>query len=183
LKALGALKVTFIVLLPLGAFGLLSASSGMPAGAAGVSQITLSCSSPPPESASTNGCSVTTTNAQLPGSIYASSTGTYDFFGGFWIWCQGPAQQGTPYGPDCSGSTYIEEVNLTTSTGVYDATHITGTSSEGGPTGVQVTFTTSDDDMTCTLDVPSSPTHGASNSLSGTCDGQSITFGSVVVGT
>lgn len=175
MKTLQTLKITFIALLPLVAFGLLSAFTSVPAGASGVSQITLSCSSPPPESHDTNGCTSS-------GPVFASGTGTLDFFGGFWIWCQSPTQ-GTPYGPDCSGSTYIEEVNTATGSGTYQTTSISGMSSTAGPTGLQVTFTTSDSDMTCTLDVPTSPTHGASNTVAATCDRQGITFGNVVVGT
>jgi hypothetical protein len=174
LKTVRKLRVALPVVVSLGTFGLLSAFAAIPAHAAGVSQITLSCSSPPPQSDDTNGC--TSSNP-----IFASSTGTLDFIGGFWIWCQNPTQ-GTPYGPDCSGSAYIEEVNTSTGTGVYQNTPIRGGSSTGGTTGVQVSFTTSDGDMSCVLDVPASPTSGPSNTISGTCDGQSITFRNVVVG-
>lgn len=171
MKALRKLETSLVVV---AVVALLSAFAAASAPAAGVSQITLSCSSPPPQSHDTNGC--TSSNP-----IFASRTGTLDFVGGFWIWCQSPTQ-GTPYGPDCSGSAYLEEVNTATGTGVYQNTPIHGGSSTGGATGVQVSFTTSDGDMSCVLDVPTSPTSGPSNTMNGTCDGQHITFGNVVVG-
>ncbi len=168
LKALRNLGAALPVVALLSGF-----ATAMPAHAASASQITLSCSSPPPQSHNTNGC--TSSNP-----VFAESTGTLDFIGGFWIWCQN-ANSGTPYGPDCKGSTYIEEVNTNAGTGVYQNTPIDGGSQATGPTGLQVSFTTSDGDMTCTLDVPTSPTSGSSNTVSGTCDGQDITFGNVVV--
>lgn len=171
MNALRKLRVAVPVVVLMG--GLLSGIAAVPANAAGVSQIALSCSSPPPQSHNTNGC--TSTNP-----VFAGSTGTLDFIGGYWIWCQNPTQ-GTPYGPDCSGSAYIEEVNLSTGTGVYQNTPIQGGSQTGGSTGLQVWFTTSDGDMTCVLDVPTSPSNGPSNTVGGTCDGQGITFGNVVV--
>jgi hypothetical protein len=148
----------------------LSAVAAAPAQAAGVSQITLSCSSPPPQSLDGNGC--------VPSNpIFSPVTGTLDFIGGFWIWCQNPSQ-GTPYGPDCSGSMYIEEITLPNGPGVYQTTPISGHSLAGTPW--KVWFTTSDGDMTCTLDVPN-PTSNGATSVSGTCDGKSVTFSGVVV--
>jgi hypothetical protein len=99
---------------------------------------------------------------------------------GFWVWCQSP-DGGTPYGPDCAGSIYVEEVNLATNAGHYDATSVDGSSAATGSTGLHVTFTSSDGDMTCTLDVPTSPTHGGTNTLAGTCNGVPIVFSNAVV--
>jgi len=64
---------------------------------------------------------------------------------------------------------YIAEVDLATGTAKYEATSIKGGSSAEGNTGLQVTFTTSDGDVTCTLDVPASPTSGGTNELGGSC--------------
>jgi len=49
---------------------------------------------------------------------------------------------------------YVAEVNLATGTSKYEATSISGGSSAGGNTGLQVTFTAKDGEVTCTLDVP-----------------------------
>ena len=142
--------------------------------ASGVSQIVLSCSTPPLESHNTDGCS----SSELVTTPPIIGDGTLYVVGGFWIWCQNP-NSGTPYGPDCSGSVYIEEVNIATSTGVYETNSISGTAT--GTTGLQVTFTSSDGDMLCTLHVPTSPTSGGTNTLSGYCDGIPITFSNAVV--
>ena len=140
----------------------------------GASQIVLSCSTPPPNSNNTNGCS-SSELATTPPIIQGS---TLYIVGGFWVWCQSPSA-GTPYGPDCNGSMYIEEINLATGVGHYQATAVDGTSTATGPTGLQVTFTSSDGDMTCKLNVPTSSDHGGS--LSGTCDGVPITFSNAVI--
>ena len=145
--------------------------------ATGVSQIVLSCSTPPPESKSTNACSSSELVATPPIII----GGTLYVVGGYWIWCQSPLGSGTPYGNDCAGSVYVEEVNLATGAGQYDATSINGFSSATGPTGIQVSFTSSDGDMSCVLNVPASPTNGGTNVLSGICDGVNIEFSNAVV--
>ena len=95
---------------------------------------------------------------------------------------------GTPYGPDCNGAMYVVEVDLATGSAKYETTSISGSSSAGGPTGLQVTFTSSDGDMTCTLDVPTSPTSGSTNQVGGTCGAPNnpgsavpIVFGNAVV--
>ena len=140
----------------------------------GASQITLSCTTPNPHSQTTNGCGsseLVTTPPIIVGS-------TLYFVGGFWVWCQSPSA-GTPYGPDCNGAMYIEEVDLATGAGKYQATSVDGHSAATGPTGLQETFTSSDGDMTCTLDLPTSTDHGAT--LHGTCDGVPITFSNVLV--
>jgi|BEDMetMinimDraft_2_1075160.scaffolds.fasta_scaffold01058_4 hypothetical protein len=67
---------------------------------------------------------------------------------------------------------YIEEVNLNKGVGVYDTTSIRGDTSNY----FQITFTTSDNDMTCTLTVVP-----GSGTLSGTCDGTTIIFNNVIV--
>jgi hypothetical protein len=144
--------------------------------AAGASQIVLSCTTPPPSSSSSNGCS----SSELVSSPPIINNGTLEIVAGFWVWCQNP-NTGTPYGPDCAGSMYVEEVNLATGAGKYQATSISGSSATGGNTGLQVTFTTSDGDVMCTLDVPTSPTSGGTNQLGGTCDGIPITFSHAVV--
>jgi hypothetical protein len=133
------------------------------ASAASQTQIILSCSIPPPFShVPPNHCSST------PEGV---TSGTIDYeIGGFWIWCQ--VGSGNSYGPDCSGSMYIEEVNMITGTAVYDTTSIRGSTSSFP----QITFTTSDNDMTCTLTVVP-----GSSTLSGTCDGTPITFSNVIV--
>jgi|SRR5579863_2387495 len=141
-----------------------------PAQASGASQIVLSCSTPPPHSHNTNGCSsseLVTTPPIIEGT-------TLYIIGGFWVWCQNPSANNTPYGPDCNGSTYIEEVNLATGVGKYQATSISGTASPGSP--LTVTFTTSDNDMSCTLDVIRGVT-----TLGGFCEGVPITFSKAVV--
>jgi hypothetical protein len=148
----------------------------VPAQAAGVSQIVLSCTTPPPTSHTTNGCM----SSELVTSPPIIDNGTLYFIGGFWIWCQNP-NGGTPYGPDCSGSMYIEEINLGTGAGVYETTSIAGGATAGGPTGLQVSFTNSDGDMSCALNVPSSPTSGGTNTLSGLCDGVPISFSNSIV--
>jgi len=145
--------------------------------ATGVSQIVLSCTTPPPESQSTNGCS----SSELVTTPPIIVNTTLFFVGGFWVWCQSPIGAGTPYGPDCAGSVYVEEVNLISGAGVYEATSVSGSASAKGPTGLQVTFTSSDGDMTCTLNVPTSPTRGGTSTLKGTCNGVPITFTNAVV--
>ena len=148
--------------------------------AQGVSQIVLSCGTPPPQSHSPNGCrssELAPPPAGTPPIIIGSKL---LIVGGFWVWCQSP-NGGTPYGPDCGGSVYVEEVDLVSNAGKYDATSVSGNSSSGGPTGLQVTFTSSDGDMSCVLNVPTSPTAGGSNTLSGFCDGVPINFTNSVV--
>ena len=143
--------------------------------ATGASQIVLSCTVPDPHAQSPNGCGssegVTTPPIIVSGTLY--------FIGGFWIWCQSPG--GTPYGPDCTGSVYIFELNLATQAGVYETTSISGHATASGPTGLQVTFTSSDSDTSCILNVPASPTSGGTNSLSGFCNQVPITFTNSVV--
>ena len=98
------------------------------------------------------------------------TVGSTDYeIGGFWIWCQ--AGVGNSYRPDCSGSMYIEEINVNTGVAVYDATSISGDTSNYP----KITFTTSDNDMACTLTITEPGT------LSGTCDGERITFNNVIV--
>jgi len=142
----------------------------------GVSQIVLSCTTPPPESHSANGCR----SSELVGTPPIIIGDTLYIVAGFWVWCQSPSG-GTPYGPDCTGSVYVEEVNLVTGAGHYDSTSVEGNSSATGSTGLQVTFTSSDGDTTCKLDVPTSPAHGPSNTVTGTCDDVPITFSNSVV--
>jgi hypothetical protein len=154
---------------------LVSAMFAVPTASAAASQIVLSCTTPPPQSSSSNGCS----SSELVSSPPIINNGTLYIVAGFWIWCQNP-NTSTPYGPDCNGGMYVEEVNLATGVGHYDATSASGTSSAGGNTGLQVTFTSSDGDVTCTLDVPSSPTKGGTNQLGGTCNGVPITFSHAV---
>jgi hypothetical protein len=148
----------------------------VPAQATGVSQIVLSCTTPAPESQTTNGCR----SSELVTSPPIIVSGTLYIIGGFWIWCQNP-NGGTPYGPDCSGSMYIAEINLGTGAVVYETTSIAGGAAAAGPTGLQVSFTSSDGDMSCTLNVPSSPTGGGTNTLGGLCDGFPISFTKSVV--
>ena len=141
------------------------ASLGVPmAFAAGASQIVISCTTPPPTSSNSNGCS----SSELVSTPPIISAGTLYFVAGFWVWCQSPTS-GTPYAPDCNGSMYIAEVDLATGALKYEATSVGGSSSAGGNTGLQVTFSSSDGDMTCTLDVPTSPTSGHTNQVGGTC--------------
>ncbi len=148
--------------------------------AAGQSQIVLSCSTPPPQADGhpAKPC-VSSETVTTPPII---SGGTLYFIGGFWIWCQNP-NGGTPYGPDCTGSMYIEEINLGTGVGVYQSTSVSGGAAtcSACATGVQVTVTTSDADMSCTFDVPTAPTNGGTNTLSGFCDGVPITFSNMIV--
>jgi hypothetical protein len=164
----------FAVAFPIVAvLGLLPAA---PAQAAGVSQIVLSCTTPAPTSPTTNGCRssefVSTPPIIVGGTLYV--------IGGFWIWCQNP-NGGTPYGPDCAGAMYIAEINLGTGAAVYETTSIAGGATAAGPTGLQVWFTSSDGDMSCTLNVPSSPTSGGTNTLGGACDRTPIAFSNSVV--
>jgi hypothetical protein len=142
----------------------------------GQSQIVLSCSTPPPASSSPNGCR----SSELATTPPIFVNGKLMIVGGFWVWCQSPVG-GTPYGPDCTGSVYVEEVNTSTGAGVYDTTSISGGSSASGPTGLQVSFTSSDGDMACTLNVPTAPAKGENNTLSGTCDNVPISFSNTVV--
>ena len=139
-------------------------SLATPAAFASASQIVIHCTTPPPHSVNTNGCS----SSELVSTPPIINAGTLYFVAGFWVWCQSPTN-GTPYGPDCNGSMYVAEVDLATGTVKYEATSISGSSSVVGSTGLQVTFTSSDGDMTCTLGVPTSPTAGSTNQLSGTC--------------
>jgi hypothetical protein len=148
--------------------------------AQGVSQIVLSCTTPPPESHTTNGCRSTELAPPPTGTPPIIIGSKLLIVGGFWVWCQNP-NGGTPYGPDCSGSVYVEEVDLVTGAGKYQATSVSGGASQSGPTGLQVSFTSSDGDMTCALDVPTSPTKGGTNTLAGLCDGVPITFFNAVV--
>ena len=142
------------------------------------SQIVLSCTTPAPESKSTKGCaSSELAPGGTPGII---NGGTLYFVAGFWVWCQSPTG-GTPYGPDCNGAMYIGEVNLATGKAVYQATSISGSSSPTGITGLEVTFKSSDGDMSCTLAVPTSPSSGGGNILSGACNAVPIVFSNAVV--
>ncbi len=164
------LLILCVVVLVVAALPTAAASSGPSNGA---SQIVLSCSTPPPHSQNTNGCS----SSELVSSPPIIEGSTLYVVAGFWVWCQSPSG-GTPYGPDCNGSMYIEEINLATGVGKYQATSVDGTSAATA-TGLQVTFTSSDGDMTCTLHVPSSSQHGGS--LTGTCDGVPIIFSNAVI--
>ena len=137
----------------------------------GVSQIVLTCTTPPPASHSSQGCRSSELSSTPPIII----DNTLYIVAGFWVWCQSPGG-GTPYGPDCNGAVYVGEVNLVTGAAHYDATAVDGMSSATGPTGLQVTFTSSDGDTKCTLNVPASPTQGPTNTLSGACDGVPIAF-------
>ena len=145
-----------------------------PVAAQGASQIVLSCSTPPPESHTANGCRSSELDTTPPIIV----DGKLLIVGGFWVWCQSPSG-GTPYGPDCNGAMYIAEVNLATGTAVYETTSVSGTASDSG--GLQVTFTSSDGDMSCTLSVPTSPSSGGANTLAGHCDGVPIIFSKAVV--
>lgn len=124
--------------------------------AASPTQIVLSCSIPPPESHSPNGCSSSQSGPIISG-------GTAYIIGGFWVWCQ--TSSDNAYGMQCAGAMYMVENS------VYETTSISGTAN-AGPT---VSFTTSDGDMTCHLTVTGSST------LSGTCDGTPITFYNVII--
>ncbi|MDG6933961.1 MAG: hypothetical protein JRN68_04625 [Nitrososphaerota archaeon] len=144
---------------------------GPSAVAASQTQIILSCSTPPPGSHVPNGC----ISSELVGTPPITSGSTLYIIGGFWVWCQSTTGGGNSYGPDCAGSIYVEEVNLVTGAGVYDATAIRGTS-DTTTAPFQVTFTSTDGDMSCTLSV----TPGSST-LSGTCDKVPITFSDAIV--
>jgi hypothetical protein len=146
-----------------------------PVHAQGVSQIVIACTTPPPQSTTANGCR-STELAPPPGGTPPIIIGSKLLVvAGFWVWCQNP-NGGTPYGPDCNGSVYVEEVNLGTGAGSYQATSVSGDASPTGPTGLQVSFTSSDGDLSCVLDVPASPAKGGTNTLSGLCDGVPIKF-------
>jgi hypothetical protein len=138
-----------------------------------VSQIVLSCTTPAPESKSTNGCA-SSQEAPIP----SANSNEGLFVGGFWVWCQSPAGASTPYGPDCAGSVYVEE--LGPGTAVYEATSVDGSASQPTSTTLQVEFTSSDGDLSCTLAVPMSPTKRGTT-LSGTCNGVAVTFSDAVV--
>ena len=143
--------------------------------AQGASQIILSCTTPGPHSQDPNGCrssELVTTPPIIQGNKLL-------IVGGFWVWCQSPTN-GTPYGPDCNGAMYVAEVDLPNGPAVYNVTSISGTATAAGPTGLEVTFKSSDGDMSCTLDVPGSPTSGQSNTLIGTCNGLPIVFSNAV---
>jgi hypothetical protein len=136
--------------------------------AQGVSQIVLSCTTPNPDSVSTNGCS-SSQEAPIPSANSPEGL----FVGGFWVWCQSPVGPSTPYGPDCAGSVYVAEISASGET--YEATAVDGHSSPLNAKENQVEFTSTDGDVSCTLDVPNSVTHGGTT-LSGTCNGVPITF-------
>lgn len=133
-----------------------------------VSQIVLSCTTPAPNSKTTNGCH-SDQSAPIPSANAAEGL----FVGGFWVWCQSPVGPSTPYGLDCNGSVYLAEISAGGET--YEATSIHGYSAPLSGTQSQVEFTSSDGDVSCTLDVPASVTHG-STTLSGTCNGVPISF-------
>jgi hypothetical protein len=148
--------------------------------AQGASQIVLSCSTPPPESHTANGCRSSELAPPPTGTPPIIIGSKLLILAGFWVWCQNPSG-GTPYGPDCTGSVYVEEVDLVSGTGQYQSTSISGSAASGGPTGLQASFTSSDNDMSCILNVPTSPTNGGTNTLSGICDGVPISFFNAVV--
>ena len=150
-----------------------------PLRAEAVSQIVLSCTTPPPQSHTSNGCRSSELAPPPDGTPPIIVGSKLLVVGGFWVWCQSP-NGGTPYGPDCAGSVYVEEVNLVTGAGVYDATSVSGSSSSG-PTGLQVAFKSSDGDMSCLLNVPTSPSSGGTNTVTGLCDGVPISFSNAVV--
>jgi len=135
--------------------------------AQGQSQITINCTTAAPHAGShpAHPC-VSSELATTPPII---GGGTLYFIGGFWIWCQSPTG-GTPYGPDCKGSVYIEEIDLSTGAGHYEATSISGGAT--GPSPLTVTFSSSDGDMTCALTISGS-------TMTGFCDGTPITFTNV----
>src|SRR5438445_8658160 len=145
-----------------------------------VSQIVLSCSTPPPQSQSPNGCRSSELAPPPTGTPPIIVGNTLEIVGGFWIWCQNP-NGGTPYGSDCTGSVYVEEVNLVTNAAKYHTTAIAGGATATGPTGITVSFNSTDGDLSCTLNVPASPTKGGTNTLSGLCNGVPITFYNTVV--
>lgn len=144
--------------------------------AAGASQIVLSCTTPPPQSSNPDGCS----SSEFVTTPPIINGDTLYIVAGFWIWCQNP-NNGTPYGPDCNGAMYVVEVNLATRASHYDTSSVSGTSSAAGPTGLQVTFGSSEGNVSCTLDVPTSPTKGLTNQIGGTCNGVPIVFSHAVV--
>ena len=142
------------------------------------SQIVVSCTTPGPDSKDPNGCR-SSELAPPPNGTPGIVNGTSLYvIGGFWVWCQNPTT-GTPYGPDCNGAMYIGEVNLATGSAVYETKSISGNSSASA--GLQITVKTSDGDMTCTLTVPTSPTSGSTNTVTGSCDGVPIAFSNAVV--
>jgi len=160
--------------------GMAALWSGSEVSAQGASQIVLSCTTPPPESHTANGCrssELAPPPAGTPPIIIGSKL---LIFAGFWVWCQNPSG-GNPYGPDCKGSVYVEEVDLVSGTGKYQANSVSGSASAGGSTGLQASFTSSDGDLSCILDVPTSPTKGGTNTLNGICDGVPISFFNAVV--
>jgi hypothetical protein len=160
--------------------GMLAAAAALfcaaPPLSAQASQIVVSCTTPGPDSKTPNGCR----SSELISTPPIIGGNTLYFIGGFWVWCQSPAT-GTPYGPDCNGAMYIGEVNLTTQVAVYQTTSISGNSSATGPTGLQAVIKTSDGDMACTFNVPTSPTSGPTNTVSGVCNGIPIVFSNAVV--
>lgn len=121
-----------------------------PANAAGQPQLVLSCTIPPPESHSPNGCGFQPAN-QPP--IAVGADGVPYFVAGFWIWCQSATGSGTPYGPGCAGGAYF--VNLNTNT--YVASSISGSDFAWGQY-IVVNFTAAKVGVTCYLFVP--PTSG-----------------------
>jgi hypothetical protein len=155
-------------------------SPGSQVSAQGASQIVLSCTTPPPQSHTANGCRSSELAPPPTGTPPIIIASKLLILAGFWVWCQNP-NGGTPYGPDCHGALYAFEVDLASGAGKYQATSVSGSASLGGPTGLQASFTSSDGDMSCILDVPTAPTHGGTNTLSGMCDGVPISFFNVVV--
>lgn len=139
--------------------------------AQGVSQIVLSCTTPNPNSKSTNGCS---SNQQAP--IQSANSPEGLFVGGFWVWCQSASGASTPYGADCNGAVYVAEISAGGVT--YESRSIDGQSSRLSASENQVEFTSSDGDVSCTLNVPAAATHGGTT-VSGACNGVSITFDNV----
>ena len=150
--------------------------------AQGASQIVISCTTPGPNSKTSNGCRSSELSTTPPSTPPIINAGTLYIVGGFWVWCQNP-NTSTPYGNDCNGAMYIAEVTLATGAAKYETTSISGSSSAGGSTGLQVTVTTKDGDVTCTLDVPLSPTSGGTNQLAGlfNCNSTPIVFSNAVV--
>jgi hypothetical protein len=76
---------------------------------------------------------------------------------------------------------YVGEVNLSTDKVDYETTSVSGGSSVGGNTGLEATFTSRNNDVSCTFDVPTAPTSGGTNTLGGTCNGVPIIFSHAVV--
>jgi hypothetical protein len=164
--------------------GMLVAASAVfcaaPPLSAQASQIVVSCTTPGPDSKDPNGCRSSELGPPPNGTPPIVVGGQLLVVGGFWVWCQSPTN-GTPYGPDCNGAMYIGEVNLATGTAVYETKSISGNSSTGGSTGLQVSVKTSDGDMSCTLSVPTAPSSGGTNTVSGVCNSVKITFTNAVV--